>query len=544
MINKIVNKIEFASLEGMCFKLREIEHIKNNTKEWKLSLQFIESHMIIVAASGQGWLTLDGRFVELRQGGVYFCSPGQLIEAAVHSFDERGFYHIRFDAIEDDESSVRHMQLVKQDSRFPVTGEVILSSPVSISILCETICRNVEDENPLQRFRSQIDFQEMLYTVMQDARLVHENDSEEVLGYAKAYIEQHYQEDLTIEQLAKVAGISPRHFMRLFKKRYGYSAIDYLAVYRIERAQQLMRTGGHYRLRDIARHVGYHDDMYFRRKFKQISGIPPAAFIKNSRQKIVAYHSSNIGQLLALQVTPCAAPADHPWTDYYQRKYKTDFVLPLSSDEEIKREELQLAAPDFIIGIDLFVSAEEKENLGKIAPAFFVPWMECDWRKHLSAIARFLGRTAVAEAWLDHYKRKARFVSEQIKYAIKDDSLLILRISEGRINILDSKSIGTVFYDDLQVVPARGVNDMSAEKRISPAQLTEFDADRLLLIVDEDAQSKSSWKSLADSKLWNNLKAVRNGMVAFLPSYPWVDYTAFTNELLLDEALKLWRNRT
>ncbi|WP_158560664.1 AraC family transcriptional regulator [Paenibacillus contaminans] len=373
---------------------------------------------------------------------------------------------------------------------------------------------------------------------------MHENDSEEVLGYAKAYIEQHYQEDLTIEQLAKVAGISPRHFMRLFKKRYGYSAIDYLAVYRIERAQQLMRTGGHYRLRDIARHVGYHDDMYFRRKFKQISGIPPAAFIKNSRQKIVAYHSSNIGQLLALQVTPCAAPADHPWTDYYQRKYKTDFVLPLSSDEEIKREELRLAAPDFIIGIDLFVSAEEKESLGKIAPAFFVPWMESDWRKHLSAIARFLGRTAVAEAWLDHYKRKARFVSEQIKYAIKDDSLLILRISEGRINILDSRSIGTVFYDDLQVVPARGVNDMSAEKRISPAQLTEFDADRLLLIVDEDAQSKSSWKSLADSKLWNNLKAVRNGMVAFLPSYPWVDYTAFTNELLLDEALKLWRNRT
>ncbi|MFC4306680.1 ABC transporter substrate-binding protein [Cohnella boryungensis] len=373
---------------------------------------------------------------------------------------------------------------------------------------------------------------------------MNENDSEEALGYAMAYIEQHYQKDLTIEQLAKVAGISSRHFMRLFKKRYGYSAIDYLALYRIERAQQLMRTGVQYRLRDIARHVGYHDDMYFRRKFKQISGIPPAAFVKNGRQKIVAYHSSNIGQLLALQITPCAAPADHPWTDYYQRKYKTNSVLPLSSYEETKREELRLAAPDFIIGVDSLVSAEEQESLGEIAPAFFVPWMEYDWRKHMSAIAQFLGRTAVAETWLNHYERKARTASEQIKNVIKDDSLLILRICGGRITVLGSRSIRTVFYDDLLVVPARGVNEMSDEKQVSPAQLMDFDADRLLLIVDEDALSKSSWKSLADSELWNNLKAVRNGRVAFLPPYPWVEYTAFTNELLLDEALKLWRNCT
>ena len=54
-------------------------------------------------------------------------------------------------------------------------------------------------------------------------------DSDAALEYVKLYIEQHYQEELTIEHLAKVAGISSRHFMRLFKKRYGCSAIEYLA---------------------------------------------------------------------------------------------------------------------------------------------------------------------------------------------------------------------------------------------------------------------------------------------------------------------------
>lgn len=74
------------------------------------------------------------------------------------------------------------------------------------------------DGDSLQRFRGQILFQELLLSILQDTSLVKENDSESGLEYAKRYIEQHYQQELTIDHLAKVAGISTRHFMRLFKK--------------------------------------------------------------------------------------------------------------------------------------------------------------------------------------------------------------------------------------------------------------------------------------------------------------------------------------
>ncbi|BBH24078.1 hypothetical protein Back11_54230 [Paenibacillus baekrokdamisoli] len=534
---------EYASLEGMTFKLREIEQIKNNTNEWKLKLQFIESHMIFIAASGQGWLNIDGQFIELRQGSVYVCTPGQLIEAAAQSFDERGFYHLRFDVLIDDPSSSNSMQIIKRNSHFPLKGEVIVSSPVSVKVLCETIYLCLQSKEPLNPVRGQILFQEVLYTILQDALLVQENDSEAALEYVRGYIEQHYQQDLTIEHLAKVAGISSRHFMRLFKKRYGCSAIEYLAVFRITQAQQLIRTGGEIRLRDIARHVGYHDDIYFRRKFKQISGVPPATYMKNSRNKIVAYHFSNIGQLMSLQIIPCAAPADHPWTDYYKRKYQTDSVLPLSSSQLLKREEIRLAAPDFIIGIDNLVPVDEQAKLREIAPAFFLPWMENDWRMHLRLIAKFLDRTAVAEAWLENYDRKARYVREQVNFLVKDDNLLILRITGDSYNVLSSKSLGTVFYDDLHIAPARGVDHMKRDQQVTPAQLTDIDADWLLLIVDDDALSQSSWQTLMNSELWRDLKAVRNRRVDFLPSYPWVEYTAFTHDLMLDEALRLWRNR-
>ncbi|OBZ18504.1 hypothetical protein A8L34_02685 [Bacillus sp. FJAT-27264] len=534
---------EYASLEGLCFKLREMEHIKHQANPWELRLQFIESHMILVAASGQGWLTIDGKFTELRQGNVYVCAPGQLVEAAVNAFDERGFYYIRFDIMEDEGSSSHSMQIIKKNSPFPAKGEVIVTSPVSVHSLCDTICQYMQDEDRLRRFRGQILFQELLYTILQDAHLVEGNDSETALEFVKDYIEQHYQQELTIDHLARVAGISTRHFMRLFKKRYGYSAIDYLAVYRIERAQQLMRSGGQHRLRDIARHVGYHDDIYFRRKFKQISGVPPATFMKNSRGKVVAYDFPNIGQLIALQMNPYAAPADHPWTDYYRRKYPLNTLLPLSSNQSIKREEIRQAKPDFIIGIDILVPSEEQDLLKGIAPAYFVPWVDNDWRTHLRLIGQFLDKTVAAEMWMEKYDRRALFVREQVKNVFQEDRLLILNVTDDRYSVLGKRSLGTVFYDDLQIASVQGLDLLRTDQQLTPDELADLDPDRLLLIVNEDTQSQINWRTLMNSTLWSDLKAVRSGKVDFLPAYPWVEYTAFTHELLLDEVLKIWRDR-
>lgn len=100
-----------------------------------------------------------------------------------------------------------------------------------------------------------------------------------------------------------------------------------------------------------------------------------------------------------------------------------------------------------------------------------------------------------------------------------------------------------MFYDDLHLVPARGVDRMNPNQQLTPDELTDFCPDRILLILDEDPLSQSSWRDLMRSASWRELKAVRNGHVDFLPTYPWIEYTAFTHELILDEALKLWRNR-
>ncbi|REK76408.1 helix-turn-helix domain-containing protein [Paenibacillus paeoniae] len=530
---------EYAVLDDLSFKLKDIEYINNQHNRWNLRLQFLESHLVFVAASGQGQLMIDGRFIELRQGNVYVCVPGQLVEVTVHTLDERGFYYMRFDVMDGEKDAIHSLG---KSSRFPVKGEVPAKSPVAILSLCQQIRQCWQKQDYLARFKGQILFQELLFNLMQDALTVQDHGTESALEHVKSYMEQHYQQELTIDQLAKVAGISTRHFMRLFKKKYGCSAIDYLAVYRIEQAQRLMRSGGSNRLKDIARYVGYQDDLYFRRKFKQISGVPPAEFMKNSRRKIVAYNFPNIGQLIALQIIPYAAPADHPWTDYFKRKYEVDSLRPLSSDPLTKREEIGLAEPDFIIGIDSMVALEEQIKLCTIAPSYFVPWEKHDWRTHLRLLAQFLDKTVAAETWLKKYERKVLFVREQVKSTIKDDRLLIVRITADLFYALGKRSVGAVFFDDLQMLPAQDVTRL--DEQITLHDIVNLDADRLLFIIDEDSQSQSNWRTLLEAKEWRSLKAVQTCKVDFLPSYPWIEYAAFTHDLLLDEIVKLWRDRT
>jgi AraC-like DNA-binding protein len=89
----------------------------------------------------------------------------------------------------------------------------------------------------------------------------------------------HYPEDLNLLDLAAIAGLSPSHYSRLFKKYSGHSPIDYLAHLRMDRAKELLSLSD-YRLKAISQSVGYSDEFYFSRLFKKIVGMSPTAYVR------------------------------------------------------------------------------------------------------------------------------------------------------------------------------------------------------------------------------------------------------------------------
>ncbi|MCK9859580.1 AraC family transcriptional regulator [Paenibacillus sp. ATY16] len=91
------------------------------------------------------------------------------------------------------------------------------------------------------------------------------------------HINRHIAEPLKVEQLAVQAGISQRHFIRLFRQQTGMGFSEYVQNKRVELACQLL-TGTSQPLADIAKQVGYQDPAHFREVFRKIMGMTPRQY--------------------------------------------------------------------------------------------------------------------------------------------------------------------------------------------------------------------------------------------------------------------------
>jgi AraC-like DNA-binding protein len=94
------------------------------------------------------------------------------------------------------------------------------------------------------------------------------------------YIEDQYFEKISIDELAKVAGVSNGYFFRGFKKEFGISPLAYQQNIRIEAAKTLLKTTT-LRCNEIAWQVGFSDVYFFHRIFKKHTGQTPLQFRKS-----------------------------------------------------------------------------------------------------------------------------------------------------------------------------------------------------------------------------------------------------------------------
>lgn len=97
------------------------------------------------------------------------------------------------------------------------------------------------------------------------------------LAKAAAYLENHYTEELSIEELASLAGLSVRHFRRLFQEIYNTSPIQYINSLRIQAAKRLLLSSD-LSITDIAMHCGFANGNYFSTRFKQATGQSPYVY--------------------------------------------------------------------------------------------------------------------------------------------------------------------------------------------------------------------------------------------------------------------------
>lgn len=95
------------------------------------------------------------------------------------------------------------------------------------------------------------------------------------------YINAHYNEQISLEELAKTFNISRFYLCKLFKNAIGFTFTEFLNNVRIKEAKALL-LGSSLNVTRIAEKVGYSDTTYFCRTFKKIIGVSALAYRKNA----------------------------------------------------------------------------------------------------------------------------------------------------------------------------------------------------------------------------------------------------------------------
>jgi YesN/AraC family two-component response regulator len=104
-----------------------------------------------------------------------------------------------------------------------------------------------------------------------------EGFSDNNLRRALAFIEAHLHTHLSLEKVAREAGMSKFHFCRQFKTAMGMSFREFLARRRIDRASVLLRDQKR-TVTEVYLEVGFKDLSHFGRVFRRVTGQPPSRF--------------------------------------------------------------------------------------------------------------------------------------------------------------------------------------------------------------------------------------------------------------------------
>lgn len=255
----------------------------------QVPLHWHDEMELIYIKKGRGTITVDFTQYTVSAGTIALIIPGQL-----HSIEQ--FEHESMEY----ENIIFHPGILvtkKTDTSNTDILAPLLSGKLSVPLLYTpefpyykeiAACIDANDEisrtNPpgYQLFiKSQLF---MLFFILANKCLLKEHVKKDYKSLEKMklilkYVENHYMDKITIEDIADEVGLSQSHFMKYFKNTMGTSFIEYLNEYRLTMASRLLVSSDSSIL-DIAAEVGYENLSYFNRTFKKRFEMTPREYRK------------------------------------------------------------------------------------------------------------------------------------------------------------------------------------------------------------------------------------------------------------------------
>jgi AraC-like DNA-binding protein len=129
---------------------------------------------------------------------------------------------------------------------------------------------------------------ELVAWIIRDHRAEEIRREREPSGYSPAIVKVmdwlalHLDENVSVSDLADVAGLSPSHFRRGFHREVGSSPRDYVTQMRLERAKRLLAETDR-TITEMAFELGFSTSAYFTAVFHRVTGMTPTQFRRRTQ---------------------------------------------------------------------------------------------------------------------------------------------------------------------------------------------------------------------------------------------------------------------
>lgn len=475
----------------------------------------LNSPCLFVVIEGRGLLEFDGTARIARKGSLWYVGGKRIVR--VQAVQELVIVQIAFSVLKlspDDGDSLTYGEY---DGEWRPDGEIALQSAYSVERVVKEMLTLPAPVSGRQSLKQDMRLYELLDWVLEARESVPGQErvlpEETGIPLAVAYMQEHYQEDLTRDVMANITGFHPGVFSKLFKAETGRGFSEYLAEIRIAKAkEQLLLT--QYNLNTIAQDVGYSNGLYLSRKFKQVTGTSPKGYLKRPK-RVVIYDW--VGNLLALGQKPVGASY-----------YSSLSLLALHRRELEGVMDVGHASVDAVIDLkpELIVSTswqrpELNGQLQKIAPTLIVPYG--DPLERFRELASTLDRMDEAEDFLVKYSKRAAAVQEELREIIKpDETVGLYELSPGGVWVF-SEFHGRGGYNlykslNFKAPPliAERIMGKGMIRQIAVEELPAYAADHMFISYPLRSEGRSFVDAFMKHPVWSSIPAYRKNRIYFL----------------------------
>ena len=230
---------------------------------------------LLYVASGKAHFYIKGQDIIVTAGNMVLFQPKQEMHYESFGKDKPEVYWVHFTG-----SQIRG---ILKRHEVPLDNNVFYAgnSPTYAFLFKEMItelqtCR-VGYESLLSMYLEQIFV--LIHRSRLDKTPVVSSHLQEEMGIARRYFQEHYNEDINIEEYALSRNMSVSYFLKKFKEVTTKSPMQYILAIRINNAVSLLESTD-YNVTEISTIIGYDNPLYFSRIFKKQKGVSPSDYRK------------------------------------------------------------------------------------------------------------------------------------------------------------------------------------------------------------------------------------------------------------------------